>query len=160
MKQQAALETRKNADLLTASRSLQRAAVHPVSDHDVPPGVDGAPTSRVRSLHNTLEKPSLGHDFSRIRLHSAVEAPQPVPLSCPSALTSPKFCPFGGVSHSCPPRIQAKLIVNEPGDKYEQEADRVAEQVMRMPEPQVQRQIEPEEEEEEEIQAKPLAGAA
>ncbi len=27
-----------------------------------------------------------------------------------------------------------------PGDKYEQEADRVAEQVMRMPEPQVQRQ--------------------
>lgn len=31
------------------------------------------------------------------------------------------------------PVIQAKLIVNAPGDKYEQEADRVAEQVMRMP---------------------------
>ena len=30
--------------------------------------------------------------------------------------------------------IQAKLKVNEPGDKYEQEADRMAELVMRMPE--------------------------
>ena len=54
--------------------------------------------------------------------------------------------------------IQAKLKVGQPGDKYEQEADRVAEQVMRMPEPQVQRQVEPEEEEEEEfLQTKPLA---
>ncbi|HET9281859.1 MAG TPA: DUF4157 domain-containing protein [Candidatus Angelobacter sp.] len=32
--------------------------------------------------------------------------------------------------------IQAKLTVNVPGDAYEQEADRVAEQVMRMTEPQ------------------------
>ncbi|HEY1938455.1 MAG TPA: DUF4157 domain-containing protein [Candidatus Angelobacter sp.] len=31
--------------------------------------------------------------------------------------------------------FQRKLVVNEPGDQYEQEADRVAEQVMRMPEP-------------------------
>src|SRR5256714_10259630 len=31
--------------------------------------------------------------------------------------------------------IQAKLKVSRPGDRYEQEADRVAEQVMRMPEP-------------------------
>ncbi len=31
--------------------------------------------------------------------------------------------------------IQAKLTVNDPGDQYEQEADRVAEQVMRMPDP-------------------------
>jgi hypothetical protein len=31
--------------------------------------------------------------------------------------------------------IQAKLRISEPGDIYEQEADRVADQVMRMPEP-------------------------
>jgi len=31
--------------------------------------------------------------------------------------------------------IQAKLTIGEPGDIYEQEADRVAEQVMRMPDP-------------------------
>jgi len=53
--------------------------------------------------------------------------------------------------------IQAKLVVGQPGDIYEQEADRVADEVMRMPEPGVQRQVEPEDEEEEEIQAKPLA---
>ncbi len=32
-------------------------------------------------------------------------------------------------------RLQPKLTVNEPGDAYEKEADRVAEQVMRMPKP-------------------------
>lgn len=79
--------------------------------------------------------------------------------------------------------FQAKLKIGEPGDNYEQEADRVAEQVMRMSEPMISRQTEgkeelvqikpvrkqitpivqrqaaePEEEEEEElIQAKPLA---
>jgi hypothetical protein len=53
--------------------------------------------------------------------------------------------------------IQAKLVVGQPGDKYEQEADRVADVVMRMPEPRVQRQFEPEEEEKELLQGKPLA---
>ena len=55
------------------------------------------------------------------------------------------------------PLIQRKLTVNQPGDRYEQEADRVAEQVMRMP--RVQRLVSPEEQEEEEtIQTKPVAG--
>ena len=52
--------------------------------------------------------------------------------------------------------IQAKLAVGQPGDMYEQEADRVADEVMRMPEPGVQRQADPEEEEEEILQTKPL----
>jgi len=53
--------------------------------------------------------------------------------------------------------IQAKLKIGQPGDVYEQEADRVADVVMRMPESGVQQQ--PEEEEEREfIQSKPLAG--
>ena len=52
--------------------------------------------------------------------------------------------------------LQAKLRIGQPGDKYEQEADRVADAVMRMPEPGVQRQVEPGEKEEEEIlQTKP-----
>ena len=51
--------------------------------------------------------------------------------------------------------LQAKLRIGQPGDKYEQEADRVADAVMRMPEPGVQRQVEPEEEEL--IQTKALA---
>jgi len=55
--------------------------------------------------------------------------------------------------------VQAKLIINDPGDRYEREADRVAEQVMRMPVPPLQRQIEPEEEEEEEeiVQTKAIS---
>src|SRR4029450_3223282 len=36
-------------------------------------------------------------------------------------------------------RLQAKLNVSQPGDMYEREADRVADQVMRMPAPTVQR---------------------
>jgi Domain of unknown function (DUF4157) len=51
--------------------------------------------------------PRLGYDFSRIPLYPRAAAP-----------------------------IQAKLAINKPGDEYEQEADRISEQVMRMPDPQ------------------------
>ncbi len=53
--------------------------------------------------------------------------------------------------------IQTKLTIGQPGDKYEQEADSVADRVMAMSEPaQVQR--EELAEEEEDLQMKPLAG--
>lgn len=51
--------------------------------------------------------------------------------------------------------LQAKLRIVQPGDVYEQEADRVADALMRMPEPQVKRKS-VEEEEEEQIQTKPI----
>ncbi|MBE0525083.1 MAG: DUF4157 domain-containing protein [Methanosarcinales archaeon] len=72
--------------------------------------------------------------------------------------------------------IQAKLVFGQPGDKYEQEADRVADAVMRMPVPQtvsrkdldIQRvcqgceeeglRRQPEEEEEELLQTKEISG--
>lgn len=54
--------------------------------------------------------PRFGHDFSQIPLHPPVTG-----------------------------AIQTKLAINKPGDEYEQEADRVAAQVMRMPEPRLQR---------------------
>lgn len=45
------------------------------------------------------------------------------------------------LSQSAAPAVQAKLTVNQPGDVFEQEADRMADQVMRMPAPAaVQRQ--------------------
>ena len=75
----------------------------------------------------TTAVPRFGHDFSRVSVHSIK-----------------------------PGTIQTKLKINKPGDIYEQEADRVADAVMRMPEPGVQRQVEPEEEEEEMLQTKPL----
>ena len=55
--------------------------------------------------------PRFGHDFSRIPIHS------------PTA-----------------EKIQTKLPINKPGDHYEQEADSVADQVMRMSEPEIQSQ--------------------
>lgn len=54
--------------------------------------------------------PRFAHDFSRIPLHA----------------------PAAGA-------IQTKLSANQPGDEYEQEADRISEQVLRMPEPHLQR---------------------
>ncbi|HEY9778927.1 MAG TPA: DUF4157 domain-containing protein [Leptolyngbyaceae cyanobacterium] len=61
-----------------------------------------------------------------------------------------------------PKMIQCRLTIGQPGDKYEQEADRVAEQVMAMPAPpkpdQIQRQGS-EQDEAETLQTKPLAAS-
>ena len=54
--------------------------------------------------------------------------------SCPLSLPKASMCPFGGACHACPQRVQAKLKINRPGDEFEQEADRVSEEVMIMPE--------------------------
>lgn len=51
-------------------------------------------------------KPSIGHDFSRVRVHATPA-----------------------------PALQTKLAVNQPGDQYEQEADQVADNVLRMAAP-------------------------
>lgn len=55
--------------------------------------------------------------------------------------------------------IQAKLTVGAPGDKYEQEADAMASQVMSMSDAAVQREAVGEEQAEEEVRAKPLTAA-
>jgi len=47
-------------------------------------------------------------------------------------------CPCGGGCPRCL-GVQAKLKVNRPGDIYEQEADNVADALMRMPAPVIQR---------------------
>ncbi len=72
-------------------------------------------------------------------------------------------CPCGGGCPRCQQGklpIQAKLKIGAPNDKYEQEADRVADKVMRMSEARVQRQEaeELEEENEKTIQTKLLIG--
>lgn len=57
----------------------------------------------VAPIHTYME-PNSGHDFSRIS----------------------SYTPIAGV-------IQTKLAINRPGDEYEQEADRIADQVMAAP---------------------------
>lgn len=56
--------------------------------------------------------------------------------------------------------LQTKLKIGEPGDKYEQEADQVAEQVMRMPETSIQRRVRPQKEEERIVQRKTISNQA
>ncbi|MEK7395624.1 MAG: DUF4157 domain-containing protein [Candidatus Poribacteria bacterium] len=117
-------------------------------------------TSERSHSENQIES-GFGHSFSRIRVLSdetgsnqsdramnerSRSIPQigdrtPVMQECPLALTSPRLCPFGGACHTCPPHIQAKLSVNQPDDKYEQEADGIAEKVMRMADPSQQQAI-------------------
>jgi hypothetical protein len=78
-----------------------------------------------------------------------------------------------GVTSAANASVQTKLTVGAPGDRYEQEADAMAAQVMTMPDSAVQREMAPDEEEvqtkpalqreampeEEEIQTKPLAAS-
>ncbi len=57
---------------------------------------------------------------------------------CWSVIQRTPLCPCGGGCPRCQTVIQPKLSVGQPGDVYEQEADRVADMVMRMPETAVQ----------------------
>jgi Domain of unknown function (DUF4157) len=93
------------------------------------------PASRLRARrdfelpqypHPQQRATGLGHDFSRM----AVNKPFPTGQACPLSIAGPRACPFGGACHTCPSKIQAKLAISQPGDEYEQEADRVAETVM------------------------------
>ncbi len=80
---------------------------------------------------------------TEVRAKSASQvSAQPVPVFA-GALIQRK-CACGGDCPRCEseqqkkkkkPRLQTKLKISTPGDQYEQEADRVAEQVMRMAEP-------------------------
>ncbi len=74
-----------------------------------------------------------GHDFGRVQVARGDSA-QPEMGQCPITST-PRTCPFGGACHTCPTRVQAKLEVGAADDEYEREADRIADEVVRMPEP-------------------------
>ena len=61
------------------------------------------------------------------------------PTTEPTTLFRPGCACGGGCTRCQEKHLQPKLSVSSPHDPYEQEADRVADQVMRMPEPEVQR---------------------
>jgi hypothetical protein len=52
-------------------------------------------------------------------------------------LTSPNknYCAFDDIYQTCQAQILTKLTIGEPGDKYEQEADRVADHIIQITEP-------------------------
>lgn len=63
--------------------------------------------------------------------------PRPSPFW--SVIQRTPLCPCDGGCPRCTSAVQAKLSVSQPQDRYEQEADRVADQVMRLPEPDIRR---------------------
>jgi hypothetical protein len=132
------------------SNHVQHTALNRVPEVAALPKVHEASPTSV-----PVTQAAFGHDFSRVPLRT--EAPAQRSSSCP---LSPTRCPFGGACHTCSVPVQTKLKIGQPNDKYEREADRVADMVMSMPDPGVQRQVGPEEleEEEETIQPKPIAG--
>lgn len=120
MKRQTPIQTQKETMLPQMRGLLSHASVRTTSDHDMP--------------SNVSAETRFGHDFSRV----AVRPSAPIVSQDYSNASYPMFSqryPFGGACHTCPPRVQTKLKVGRPSDKYEQEADRVADEVIRMPEP-------------------------
>lgn len=116
MKDQTVLAERKRLPTtLLAGATLQHAAVRPTADR-----------ATSKDARDGTRPPDLGHDFSQV----------PARTESGACSAAPTRCPFGGACHTCPVQVQPKLAINRPGDKYEQEADWAAEQVIRMPEPQ------------------------
>ncbi|MEH2298090.1 MAG: DUF4157 domain-containing protein [Nostoc sp.] len=100
--------------------------------------------------------PSLKHRIPGFGLESSQASPQAVPLVQP--LHKPLTHDISRMSLHRP---QAKLSISQPGDKYEQEADSVAQQVMqRMAQPVNRQSIQPQAlPEESELQMKPMANS-
>jgi hypothetical protein len=117
---------RKTTHLVVASQ--RRTPHHRVAS----PRKAGEKTGPSRSL-DALAEPGSGHDFSRIRVYpeQGHQSGRTVSGVCPLGISIPAFCPFGGACHTCPSRVQAKLTVGRPDDKYEREADRVADKTAR-----------------------------
>lgn len=98
----------------------------------------------ARSAVRGRSMPKPAHDDNPLLAQQQAlgnQAMQRFAESCPLTLPSASICPFGGVCHTCPARVQTKLTIGQPGDKYEQEADRVAKQVMRMPDLETAEQV-------------------
>ena len=111
MKGQLALQDNKKSNVLPALNLLQHAAVQPI------PSQTEKDSASVESRFD--------QNFSQVAAQSSLES---------SCAMTPTRCPFGGACHTCPAHLQAKVVINQPGDEYEQEADCMADMVMRIPE--------------------------
>ena len=148
MKRQGLTPIKKETMPLQMRRLSPLAAVQNARDHEMP--------------SNTSMEIQFNHDFSRVAVQPLTPGFDQDNFNVACPLLSQR-CPFGGACHTCPPRVQAKLKIGQPGDKYEQEADRVANEIMRMPEPQVQRKecssLDCKEDEDKILQAKSVGSA-
>jgi len=84
-----------------------------------------------RNVAVTGRRDSTALEAARPEVHGSICTPF---IQCKAS------CACGGGCPRCQSRsrFQAKLKIGQPNDRYEQEADRVANQVMRMPDPVIQ----------------------
>lgn len=70
------------------------------------------------------------HQIQQFQTMIGNQVVQRLAVTCP---VFPSRCPFGGVCRICPSHVQTRLKIAQSIDKCEQEADRVANSVMRKP---------------------------
>jgi hypothetical protein len=100
-----------------AGRHTGQPASHPTRAVQAAHGRDGGVAAGMPLFLQRQSIPPIGHEMGQWESDTAEEAGSP------------------GLLADAEP-LQTKLTVGQPGDMYEQEAERMAEQVMRMPEPQ------------------------
>jgi len=83
-------------------------------------------------------EPRFGYDFSRVRVHADGAAADGAGAVRARAYTIGRDIVFGSGEYA-PATSKGNRLLSSPGDMYEEDADRVAEQVMRMPDAQLQR---------------------
>ena len=118
MKRQAPIPAQKKTIRPQMKVLSPHTAVHNGREHEMPANA---------SVESQFE-----HDFSWVSVQPSIPGfgQDNSNLSCPLL---PQRGPFGGACYTCPPCVQAKLKIGQPADKYEKEADRIADQVMAMP---------------------------
>jgi|SRR5579859_5075268 len=117
---------KRSPDISQTHDALQPVSVH--ADGALHPRASGnlSVTSAVAPMRAPVHlQQTLGNQAMLRRMHSGLD-----PSSIHGAYSHQPIIGNRGLTR----RLQAKLKVNAPGDQYEQEADRVAEQVVRMPE--------------------------
>ena len=91
-----------------------------------------------------MRKRALGHNWLPGQTHKVSAVVPSTRVADQDSTSSDLYsqqlhsCACGGGCPACL-GVQAKLKVNPPGDRYEEEADKVADRVMRTPAPVVQR---------------------
>jgi outer membrane protein OmpA-like peptidoglycan-associated protein len=114
---------------------------------------------KTLAIKNTVNESLTGGHKTVKPAQAPVSPLDSLPIAFPYIQRKP-LCACDGGCPSCTGVIQTKLTIGQPNDKYEQEADQVADQVMRMPDPQVQRKAGSSscgDLEEEQIQTKPIS---
>jgi hypothetical protein len=141
MMQQTRVQTLKNSGIRPQNWLFPRLPVRTLKHT----GRNGVPQD-VQTSGGQLNRSGPAHlavgchyDFGQVAVESS-KAPGIEKLTSSAGSLNAQCFSFGGAGQISPMAVQPKLKVGQPGDTYEQEADRIAEQIMCMPEPSLQRQ--------------------